>query len=412
MKSLVFEPSIPRFLATRLLGRLSWLDPAAGVTLEDVREPSLPGPDWARVAVRFAGICGSDTGMIAYKVSEELSALSSFPAVMGHELVGEVVEVGAAVRSVSRGSRVAVDPFLGCRVRGISPECRPCELGFPCVCERTTGGRFAPGMILGTCRDLPGSFCERIVCHESQLHRVADGVTDRAAALSEPLAIGLHAVLLAPPAAGSRVLVIGGGPIAFAVILALRMTGVKLDISVVAALDYQTRMAAALGADRAFVAGAASEEGLAKISGAQSHAGLLGSRHRRGGFETVYECVGMKTTVDSALRWTREKGTLVLIGNAGKIDGLDLTLVWSREVRLQGAIGYGMDEWRGERAHTFEWLARWLGPHGGAAETLVTHAFPLERHAEALRSVLDRSSGQSVKVLIDPRGAGSKVPPC
>lgn len=399
MQALVFEPSVPRFLATKALGSWSPLDPAASVRFADVPEPALPGDDWLRVRMRYAGICGSDTGTLTYKVSPDLSGLASFPAVMGHELFGTVVEAGARARS-ALGQRVVVDPFLGCSVRGLAPACSSCAGGFPCVCQNVTRGAFAPGLILGTCRDLPGSWCERVVVHASQVHAVPDAVSDRAAALAEPLAIGLHACLLTPPPAGSHVLIIGGGPIAYSVLLSLRMLGTNLDITLVTQLEYQRALAEKLGADHAFITGRATDDALARIAGVHYSAGILGRPHPSGGFEFVYDCVGAPVTVKQGLRWTREKGTFVLIGNASRVD-LDLSIVWSKELRVQGSLGYGADPRAGETAHTFAWLMRLIGPVMTRAETMITHTYPLSRAAEAVRMAVDRSGANSVKVLFD-----------
>jgi threonine dehydrogenase-like Zn-dependent dehydrogenase len=109
--------------------------------------------------------------------------------------------------------------------------------------------------------------------------------------------------------------------------------------------------------------------------------------------------VGAPETVKQALRSTREKGTLVLIGAASKVEGLDLALLWTKEIRFQGAVGYGEDEYKGERAHTFEWLMKLYAPLASKAERMITHTFPLASHTEAFRAALDRSGGRSVKVL-------------
>jgi threonine dehydrogenase-like Zn-dependent dehydrogenase len=401
MKALVFEPSVPRYLVNTVLGRRSPLDPGSAVRLAAVPDPGLPGPDWLRVRTVLAGICGSDIGTLVYKVSPDLSGLASFPAVMGHELLGEVVEAGPAVRRAKLGDRVIVDPFLGCRVRGIDPPCASCARGFPCVCQNVTRGRFRPGLILGTCSDLPGSWSEAVVVHDSQAFRVEPGIPDRAAALCEPLGIGLHAVLLDPPAAGDKVLIVGGGPIAFAVLVALRMLGEAVDVSLVTQLEYQRRLAGELGADRAFVTGPVADDELARIAGVRYQKGILGRPYPSGGFARVYDCVGVPGTLREGLRWTREKGTFVLIGNVARVDGLDMSLVWAKELSIQGTLGYGEDEWRGERRHTFDWLMRLYGPFADRVGKLVTHTYPLTRHREAVAMALDRSGASSVKVLFE-----------
>jgi len=106
VKAIVFEPSVPRFLMTKALGRYASLDPAGSLRLADVPDPALPGPDWVRVKVIAAGICGSDTGALSYKASPDLSGLVSFPSVMGHEMLGRVVETGPGATRVKVGDRV------------------------------------------------------------------------------------------------------------------------------------------------------------------------------------------------------------------------------------------------------------------------------------------------------------------
>lgn len=404
MKALVFEPSIPRYLVNQALGRRSPLDPAKAVGMREVAEPGLPGADWVRVRTLYAGICGSDTGTLLYKVSPTLSGLASFPAVMGHEMIGEVVELGTSVTRLRKGERVVVDPFLGCRVRGLAPECGSCAQGFPCVCQNVCHGRFKPGLILGTCADLPGSWSESVVVHESQVFAVPESLDGPVAALCEPLAIGLHGTLLDPPADGARVLVIGGGPIALAVLLAIRMLGGRVDVTLITQLEYQRRFAEDLGADRALITGAGTSEELARFGRIRYEKGLLGDPYPAGGFDQVYDCVGLPETVKQGLRTTREKGTFVLIGNAAKVDGLDLSLVWAKELRVQGTLGYGRDTWHGERKHTFEWLMQLVGPHAERARKLVTHTFPLDRYEEAITATLDRGGARSVKVLFEVGG--------
>src|SRR5262249_7163788 len=159
---------------------------------------------WVRVRTRLGGICGSDLAIVTLRASPATSPFSSFPFVLGHENVGIVEETGAAARGVQRGERVVVNPLLACAARGIEPPCRQCPAGHPSRCEGFTDGALARGMMIGTTRGLGGSWGERFVAHDSQVHRVPDGVSDEEAVLVEPFACAVHAVRSAPPAAGER----------------------------------------------------------------------------------------------------------------------------------------------------------------------------------------------------------------
>src|SRR2546428_759993 len=122
MRALEFRRSVPRYIAVRALApRFPGVATSAiaPLHLADRPEPELPGPGWVRVRPRLAGICGSDLPTISCRGSYFFSALTSFPFVLGHEVVG-VTEDGA---------RVVVEPALGCVVRGIEPPCRTCAEG-------------------------------------------------------------------------------------------------------------------------------------------------------------------------------------------------------------------------------------------------------------------------------------------
>ena len=135
MKALVFNLSIPRVIGLKLMGpllpRLYYRSPLALVGLADVPEPRLPSPEWVKIRTRMCGFCGSDLNLIFMRDSLMASPFTSFPAIIGHELCGEVVETGSDVHTCTTGDLVTVAPMLGCYVRGITPECRACKAGRP-----------------------------------------------------------------------------------------------------------------------------------------------------------------------------------------------------------------------------------------------------------------------------------------
>ncbi len=98
--------------------------------LGDIPEPVLPARNWVRVRPSLAGICGSDLSAIGGHASLYLDPLTSYPFVPGHEVVGVLDD----------GSRVVVEPALGCKVRGIEPMCPRCAEGRPGLCYNVTDG--------------------------------------------------------------------------------------------------------------------------------------------------------------------------------------------------------------------------------------------------------------------------------
>lgn len=136
MRAVSFDVTIPGFLMGKALGGVSQafvFGAPSGLRLGTRSEPALPGPDWARLEVLKAGICGTDVGTLTFKASPAMEPFGSFPAVLGHEVLARVLDVGPAVRSVEPGQRVAVDPVISCTHRGFpgDRQCRSCSEGLP-----------------------------------------------------------------------------------------------------------------------------------------------------------------------------------------------------------------------------------------------------------------------------------------
>lgn len=404
--SVVFRFSLPAYGRSLVLRRAGFGSAAirtSPLAYRRIPRPPLPGSDWARVRMRLMGICGSDTGMLKATLSPQLSPFASFPAVMGHEGFGVVVEAGAEV-PFSVGQRVVGDPFLGCEVRGLEP-CRPCRDGQPALCERTTEGRFAPAMLLGTCRDLPGTWSEETLYHRSQLHGVPDGVDDDRAALVEPLAVALHAVLTTPPRPGDRVLVIGDGPIGLLTVAALRLLRHSNPIAVLVRHGGRGSEAKTLGANEVVLEAGGMKEVAERLGGRVIRA-LDGRPVLIGGADVVYDAVGSREGLDLALRATRAGGRIALVGSPGKLSSLDVTGIWAKGVTVSGTLAYGREAEEGGR-HTFDVAMSLLD--GGAAppiERLITHRFPLREFRSALATVAGRGLGRPGKVVFVGVGEG------
>ncbi|CAM3173966.1 zinc-binding dehydrogenase [Filibacter tadaridae] len=405
MKAIVYDFTVPKYIVAKGLGKkfpsLYYGKPSA-LEMRNIDEPLLPSSNWLKVKPTYSGVCGSDMGAIIYKTSPALTPFNSFPSVLGHEVVGVVTEVGRDVQKVKVGQRIALDPYITCEVRGRENLCPACSEGFHSLC-RYKGGteNFGPGMILGFCKDLPGGWSESVVVHESMAIPVPDTISDKVAAMFEPLSVGLHAVLRQPPKSGEHVLVIGGGMIAYTVIAAIRLLGIDCHITHLSLLDYQREMGLNLGADEALTTRKEVEDFMLTLPETTKHKPMIGKDVFLGGFDAVYDCIGSQGSLDDALSMARERGKVTLVGCAGEIKKLDWTFVWANELSVVGTHAYSKKEsWQGKEKSTQELLIELIEQNKDyPLEQLVTHEFSLGQYQEAIIANLDRGKYKSVKTL-------------
>jgi threonine dehydrogenase-like Zn-dependent dehydrogenase len=418
MRAVTFNVTIPRYVLGKGLGGVTEaavFGALSGLRLGEVPEPPLPGADWVSLEILKAGICGTDVGTLTLEASPAMEPFGSFPAVLGHEILARVLEVGSAVRGVEPGQRVTVDPMVSCEMRGFlaARACSSCAEGLPSTCERAgdegelevAGRRIRRGLTVGYHADLPGGWGERTIAHASQLFPVDDAMDDRTAVLVEPLAVGMHAVLRERPWGAGPILVIGSGPIALGTIWSLRAAGYGGEVVAQIKRGHEAALAVKLGATHVVTPGAEAREALVG-TGAQAYMPIVGEEvYAGGGFPLVFDCVGSAQTVKQTLRFASGRGKIVLLGCAAQIRKLDLTFVWARELRLKGYVGYGREDWEGRRAHTFQVAHDLLVATGAPVREMVTHVYPLAQYRDALSTALNRRRTGSIKVLLDPSAA-------
>jgi threonine dehydrogenase-like Zn-dependent dehydrogenase len=401
MLALRYEKSIPRYLLVRAAGkRVKGLDTSclSPLKLLHVPEPALPGRGWVRVRPLMSGICGSDLSTLSASSSPYFSPLTSPPFVMGHEVLGEVVE---DAEGFAPGERVVVEPALGCETRGIEPRCRYCASGRYALCVNVTEGDIVPGIQTGFCGSTGGGWSEgTLVAHRSQLHRVPDDLPDEAAVAVEPLACAVHAALKSAPEPEETTVVIGAGSVGLFAVAALRYLTSAGRIICVAKHERQREEAMRLGASEV-VHPKETYGALPKMLGAKMLRPELGKPVILGGAEKVFECVGSPGTIEDATRLCSPGGEVALVGMPGQKTSLDLTALWKDEVRLSGTYAYGHEEFGGEKRSSFE-LAMGLAREI-QLERLVGPGFRLSEYREAIAAA--RSAGRSghVKVVFDHR---------
>jgi threonine dehydrogenase-like Zn-dependent dehydrogenase len=366
MKALQVYRSVPRYLAARTLGgRVPGVAGMAPVRLADTGAPDRPD-GWVRLRTRLSGICGSDLATVSGSSSLYFSPLVSLPFTPGHEVLAETLDDSPGLAA---GSRVVLDPLLGCLARGLQP-CPSCADGDTGRCARVTLGHVSPGLQTGFCTDTGGGWSAELVAHPTQLHVVPDDLADERAVLAEPLACSVHVVRQAAVTPEESVLVVGAGSVGLLTTLALRSLTPAGPVTVVAKHARQTSLALDLGADVT----ARPDEALRAVrrtTGAVVLRPERGHDFLLGGVDVAIECTGTSAGLDLAVRATRAGGRVVL---AGMPAGVDLSPVWFRELQLIGAYATSRDD--------FSTALRLLGDErlGG----LVMSFHPLDRWREAL----------------------------
>ncbi len=401
MKALVFRDSIPRIIGLKLLGGLKpdlyYKSPLSLLSLEDVQEPAITSPEWAKIKVKLCGFCGSDLNLMFLRDSLMASPFTSFPSVIGHELCGEVVETGGEVDVCKNGDIVTVEPMLGCKIRGITPECRACRAGRPGNCENLAEGNLPPGMFMGMCRERGGGFAEYILAHKSQIHLVPEGVSEESATLTEPLAVALQAVLDNTPKNDEKVLVIGGGVIGAMIVKAIRGLGIACDITVIEPSPFAAEYVKKSGADRVTAEGIL--ETAEKVTGAKSYKPLIGQRILQGGFERVYDTVGHSPTLQASLIATAAGGTISLVGIGNKVT-FDPTPLWLKLQTIKGVYAYGTTMTEAGPRHVFEMALDLIKDGKVFVEDMLTHKFPIEKYQDMIEVNLSKGKNRAMKTAI------------
>jgi threonine dehydrogenase-like Zn-dependent dehydrogenase len=407
MKALYVKVTAPRMLTTRILARLSkrgaYFGPWAPLQLEDIAWPPKLEPRQVRVRNRLGGICGSDIHFVQADGDFRI-APAALPGItriyLGHEIVGDVVEVGPEVKGYKIGDRVAQQSLAGsCLGQGREPLCRYCAVGDYTLCEEA---RQQDPLSVG------GGLAEEWVAHQGRLFRVADDVTDEQAVLLEPAACGLRAALRRRAQAGDRVMVIGCGTIGLMTLQSIRAVQPDCEITALAEFDYQAEMARKLGASNIIMLGSDAYAEVARLTGGHLYRGAFGNRTIVGGFDIVYDCVGKPQTLRDALRWARARGAVVLVGVHLAPMHIDLTPVWYFEVDLVGMYAHGGEEWQGERMSTFDLVVRLLREGKLNFDGFITHRFPLSQYRQAFLTAMDQAHSHTFKVIVDHKGQAAQ----
>jgi threonine dehydrogenase-like Zn-dependent dehydrogenase len=397
VQALVFRHSLAREAVAAVGGRVdqrAFVSRLAPVGIEDIDELPLPAENWVRVETTFSGLCGSDVKQILLNGARDnpLTALVSFPHVLGHEAVG---------RRADNGERVVLNPWLSCEPRGIDPLCEACRVGRYPWCRNFRSGDLPVSIHIGNCAAAAGAHAERFAAHVAQLFTIPEAVTDEAAVLADPVSVSLRSILLAPPADGQPVLVYGSGTLAFAAIALIRHLYPAAEVWAATRPGARAALATRLGAHA--VLSSSPDELVAQVARRVGTTPLEPWSKRdwlQDGPAIVYDTIGSTETVETSLRLLATGGTLVVSG-VEPPRRFEWTPLYFKELRVIGSNGFGIEEVRGVTKHAMEHYFDFIAD-GFDLTPVITHRFPLERWHDAVLALKNSRRTGAVKVLLEP----------
>ena len=254
MKAVLSNYSPARVLFTRFmrrLGRVPYFGPLSTIHLREVPPPPSPGPGQVRIRNRLCGICGSDLHFVLgegdFHIAPAAILTTAYPY-MGHEIVGEVTEVGPGVTRLKVGDRVTHERGNSCLALGLQPPCRQCAIGNYNLCEK-------PVEELRS-QNVGGGWSEELVTAEGFLFPIPDELSDEQAVLIEPIGSGMRAVCRRIPQPGEKVLIIGQGTQGLGTLLSIRALQPDCHVTVLARFPFQADVSRRYGADEVIMLGA------------------------------------------------------------------------------------------------------------------------------------------------------------
>jgi L-iditol 2-dehydrogenase len=336
--------------------------------VEEVDRPILPDSNFVLARIRVAGICGTD--LRHWKKHEPELACH----ITGHELAGEVVEVGADVYNVKPGDRVVIETVMGDGV------CEYCRIQRYNICEHLYDVRT---------KYVSRAYAEYVAGPSEKFYKLPDHVSFEEAALIDTLSVCLHGQHLSGLGINDRVAVIGAGPIGLGQLLLAKASGADVIITdvVESALD----LAKELGADA--VVNSAHEDPVGRV---MEFTGGLGA-------DIVFECAGgpsMPQTLPQATKMVRRAGKVVVIGgfDAGETS---IPLEWQRmqmsEIQLVLSASFAMHDIYQEQGMVLDLIAKRRIDVG----KLITHRFTLDQINEAFDTAQRKHETAAVFVAIN-----------
>jgi len=352
--TLTAAPPSPATNTLPTVTRAAMLYGARDLRTTEMEIPAL-GDDDVLVQVAAVGVCGSD--MHYYDAGRNGQNVLRQPTVLGHEAAGVVIAAGPA-STVTVGTRVAVEPAVGCGT------CDTCRNGDYNICPT------------GTCFGSPpthGTMTQYLLAPTRAVHPLPDSIDTVTGSMIEPLAVAVWAVQRAQVRIGHRVLVTGAGPIGLLVTQVARAAGAS-DITVTDINDDRLAVARELGATRTI----------------NTSTEKVGEKPL---YDRVIECTGIPPVLWSTIRAVKPHGRVTVVGQAApSVDGLPLAFLQRYEIDLVTAFRY---------AHAFPTAIALVQSGAVDIKRIVTGRFGLDQAANAVQAPVQ--DPRHLKVVVTPQ---------
>ena len=336
--------------------RMAMVHTAGTAVLVD-REVPKPGNTEVLIAIRATSVCGGDLHI--YKGKHTSAPL---PMSLGHELSGEVIEVGEGVTTVRIGDRVTVEPVIVCG------DCLPCRSGLYGYCDNLSY-HYRKGQ---------GAMADYFVVDQRYVYKLPEHLSYEGGALIEPLAVAVHAVKRAKIGLGDKVVIIGAGPIGILIAAVSKAAGAR-EIIISDISEARLQMAAVMGATRTVNSRNDSVVDVVRE--------VTGGR----GIGKSFECAGREETFVQAISCLCKGGTATMVGIFEQpAIQIPASIFVSQEIIVQGSQGYCWD------FDTALALTSTLD-----LGKLVSHVFPLADVDKAMKAALDPNE-KAVKIILKP----------
>ena len=326
------------------------------IVFKQVDIPSL-GDDDVLIKIKMIGICGSDI-----HVYHGLHPFTKYPVTQGHEVSGEVVEVGKNVKSVKPGDKVTIEPQVRCG------KCYPCRHGKYNLCESLK--------VMGF--QTTGAASEYFKAPEINVTKLPDDMDYKKGAMIEPLAVAVHAVSRVGDVNGLNISVIGAGPIGNLVAQTAKALGANVMLSDIS--DYRLTLGKKTGIEHVYnTKNMDYNDALIDCFGPDKA-------------DVIYDCAGNDITMNSAIRSARKGSTIILVAVYAGMANVDLAVLNDHEIDLNTTMMY--------RHEDYLKAIELVNDKNINLEALQSNVFPFKDYLKAYEFI-DANRETSMKVLID-----------
>lgn len=332
----------------------------------EIQTIDIPTVDADEVLIKVAavGVCGSDVHY--YESGRIGDFIVEKPIILGHELAGEIVEIGKNVKNVTIGDRVAVEPGVTCG------RCEYCKEGRYNLC---------PDVVFYATPPVDGAFCEYVKIRQDFAFKIPESLSCEEAAMIEPFSVGIHAANRTGVKTGQTVAILGMGPVGLLAVVAAKEYGAS-QIIVTDLEPKRLEIAKKLGAtDTINIRETDATDAIKQLTGGK-------------GVDVAWETAGHPSALKTALASVRRGGKVGLVGMPKELEiPINIHTITGGEVDIVGIFRY---------CNTYPTAVKILSSGKYDIQALMTHSYSLDDTQAALEEAMTNKS-EAIKVVVYPQ---------